>query len=89
MKCCIEGEDRSKNTPLPENLDDYIDEDNLVRVIDVFVAEPDLTAPRFDHSKKTATVCFELRKSLGCVKSTHCGHTQHPEAVIQYSNCRR
>ena len=37
MKRFIEGEERSQITLLPECLDDYIAEDNPVRVVDVFV----------------------------------------------------
>ena len=39
MKRFIEGEERSQITLLPECLDDYIAEDNPVRVVDVFVDE--------------------------------------------------
>jgi len=42
MKRFIEGEDRNQSTLFPECLDDYIAEDNPVRVIDVFVDELDL-----------------------------------------------
>ncbi|MGH6608707.1 MAG: IS1182 family transposase [Burkholderiaceae bacterium] len=42
MKRFIEGEDRQQVTLLPECLDDFIGEDNPVRVIDAFVAELDL-----------------------------------------------
>jgi transposase len=38
----IEGEDRRQGTLLPEYLDDYVAEENPVRVIDVFVDELDL-----------------------------------------------
>src|SRR5438552_19215179 len=41
MKRFIKGEDRSQVTLLPECLDDYIGEDNPVRVIDVFIDELD------------------------------------------------
>ncbi|MDR0213963.1 MAG: IS1182 family transposase [Comamonas sp.] len=44
MKRFIEGEDRHQVTLLPECLDDYIGEDNPVRVVDVFVDELDLHA---------------------------------------------
>jgi len=37
MKRFIEGEDRGQGTLLPELLDDYVAEDNPVRVVDVFV----------------------------------------------------
>ena len=39
MKRFIEDEDRGQGTLLPELLDDYVAEDNPVRVIDVFVEE--------------------------------------------------
>ena len=42
MKRFIEGEARSQSTLFPEVLDDYIAENNPVRVIDVFVDELDL-----------------------------------------------
>jgi len=42
MKRFIEGEHRQQVTLLPECLDDFIGEDNPVRVIDAFVAELDL-----------------------------------------------
>jgi transposase len=44
MKRFIEGDDRRQVTLLPECLDDFIDEDNPVRVIDAFVDELDLQA---------------------------------------------
>jgi hypothetical protein len=37
MKRFVEGADRGQSTLLPECLDDWIDEDNPVRVIDAFV----------------------------------------------------
>jgi transposase len=39
MKRFNEGEERSQVTLLPECLDDYIAEDNPIRVVDVFVEE--------------------------------------------------
>ena len=42
MKRFIEGEDRGQSTLYPERLEDWIGEDNPVRVIDVFVDEIDL-----------------------------------------------
>ena len=42
MKHFIEGEDRNQSTLFPDALNDYIAEDNPVRVIDVFVDELDL-----------------------------------------------
>src|SRR5437667_4358321 len=48
MKRFIEGEDRTQVTLLPECLDDYIGEDNPVRVIDVFIDELDLNGLDFE-----------------------------------------
>jgi transposase len=42
MKRFIEGTDRAQSTPFPEYLEDWIDEDNPVRVIYIFVEELDL-----------------------------------------------
>ncbi len=42
MKRFVEGEDRGQAVLLPEYLDDYVSEENPVRVIDVFVDELDL-----------------------------------------------
>ena len=55
MKRFIEGEDRSQSTLFPEHLDDYIAEDNPVRVIDVFVDELDLQTLGFDGMQPEVT----------------------------------
>jgi len=47
MKRFIEGEDGGQGTLLPELLDDYVAEDNPVRVVDVFVEELDLASLGF------------------------------------------
>ncbi len=49
MKRFIEGEDRTQSTLFPERLDDYICEENPVRVIDVFIDELDLKELGFDQ----------------------------------------
>ena len=48
MKRFVEGEDRTQGVLLPAFLDDYVAEDNPVRVIDVFVDELDLRALGFE-----------------------------------------
>jgi hypothetical protein len=48
MKRFIEGEKRTQSALLPASLDDYVVEDNPVRVIDVFVDELDLGQLRFE-----------------------------------------
>jgi transposase len=47
MSGFIQGEARSQATLFPERIDDYITEDNPVRVIDVFVDELDLASLSF------------------------------------------
>src|SRR5277367_104092 len=47
MKRFVEGEDRTQGVLLPEFLDDYVTEDNPVRVVDVFIDELDLEALGF------------------------------------------
>ena len=47
MKRFVEGMDRGQSTLFPEYLEDWICEDNPVRVIDVFVEGIDLAALRF------------------------------------------
>src|SRR5210317_77890 len=49
MKRFIEGVDRSQTTLFPERLEDWVGEDNPVRVIDVFVEELDLGDLGFDR----------------------------------------
>jgi transposase len=48
MKRFVVGADRGQSTLLPECLDDFIDESNSVRVIDVFVDALDLAELGFD-----------------------------------------
>ena len=55
MKRFIEGQERSQSVLFPERLDDWIDEDNPVRVIDVFVDELDLATLGFDGAEPAAT----------------------------------
>ncbi|CCB65027.1 conserved protein of unknown function [Hyphomicrobium sp. MC1] len=44
----IEGADRTQATLLPEAIDDYVSEENPVRVVDAFVDALDLAALGFD-----------------------------------------
>lgn len=55
MKRFIEGEERSQMTLLPECLDEYIAEDNPVRVVDVFIGELGLGELGFDGALPAAT----------------------------------
>jgi transposase len=47
MRRFVEGVDRSQTTLFPESLDDWVDEDNPVRVIDAFVSALDLRSLGF------------------------------------------
>ncbi len=51
----IEGEDRAQASLFPERLDDYIGEDNPVRLVDAFVDELDLEALSFKRVEPAAT----------------------------------
>ena len=55
MKRFIEGQDRSQVTLLPECLDDFVAEDNPVRVVDAFVDELDLKDLGFDGIAPAST----------------------------------
>jgi transposase len=55
MRRFIEGADRGQSTLFPECLEDWIGEDNPVRVIDVFVDELDLAELRFSGIDPEAT----------------------------------
>ena len=48
MSRFVEGEDRHQHALLPSMLEDYVDEDNPVRVVDAFVDELDLDALGFE-----------------------------------------
>ena len=52
MKRFITGVDRTQSTLFPERLDDYIAEDNPVRVVEVFVEELELATLGFDRVYK-------------------------------------
>jgi transposase len=55
MRRFVEGTDRGQSTLFPECLEDWIGEDNPVRVIDVFVEELDLAELGFDGVAPEAT----------------------------------
>jgi len=55
MKRFVEGVDRSQSTLFPDRLEDWIDGDNPVRVVDVFVDELDLGGLGFSRIEPRAT----------------------------------
>jgi hypothetical protein len=44
MKRFVEGTDRSQCILFPEHLDDYVAEDNIVRIVEAFIEALDLKA---------------------------------------------
>ncbi len=55
MSRFIEGEDRQQVLLMPECLDDYVAEDNPVRIVDAFVGELDLADLGFEGATAAAT----------------------------------
>src|SRR3989441_6260937 len=55
MKRFIEGEDRAQITLLPECLDDYVAEDNPIRVVEVFVDQLELRPLGFEGAEPATT----------------------------------
>ncbi len=55
MKRFTEGENRFQSTLFPESLEDYIAEDNAIRIVDAFVNKLDLKALGFDGAEPSET----------------------------------
>ena len=55
MKRFIEGENRFQSTLFPESLEDYIAEDNSIRVVDAFVDKLNLKELGFDRAEASDT----------------------------------
>jgi len=55
MSRFIEGQDRGQVTLLPECLDDYIAQDNTVRLVDAFINELDMVALGFEGATPALT----------------------------------
>jgi len=55
MKRFIESDDRMQGTLFPEYLEDYVAEDNPVRVVDVFVEHLDLGKLGFNRAEPAIT----------------------------------
>lgn len=54
MKRSVDGVDRSQGLLLPDRLEDYVQEDNPVRVVDAFVEALDLSELGFEAANRAA-----------------------------------
>ena len=66
MKRFVEGEDRLQGALLPHCLDDYVTENNPVRVIEAFIDELDLATLGFDGvvPETTGRPAYHLTEDL-------------------------
>ena len=55
MKRFIEGADRNQSTLLPECMEDFVSEDNPIRIINVFIDGLNLQKLGFDGATPAAT----------------------------------
>jgi len=60
MSGFIDEADRNQGILLPERLEEYVSEENPVRVIDAFVGELDLAKLGFDGRKRSGRVGREI-----------------------------
>ena len=70
MNRFIEGTDRSQATLFPDRLEDWIGEDNSVRVIDVFVDTLDLNELGFERAIDPKRPSAQPRQPLWRTKTT-------------------
>lgn len=87
MKRFIEGEDRGQGTLLPEHLDDFVTEDNAVRVVDVSVDELD---PAGLGSCCSIASSVALRSARGRVPEWYCAinaYKASPPAAVRSPLC--
>jgi len=93
MRRFVEGVDRGQNTLFPECLEDWIGEENPVRVIDVFVDELDLAelgpvgvARARTHKSGSANrslMSASLRNRPNCCDTAKC--REGPESDITHA----
>ena len=70
MRRFVEGMDRGQSTLLPECLDDWIDENNPVRVIDAFVEALNLAELGFRRGRAGGDGAAVL-SSVGSLEALH------------------
>lgn len=69
MSRFIEGEERSQSVLFPERLEDWVAEDNPVRVIEAFVEEMDFGVLGFERNLPASTGCPGYNRPR-CSRST-------------------
>src|ERR1700676_2020525 len=79
----VEGMDRGQATLLPECLEDWVDENNPVRAVDVFVEALDLVELGFDCAQPWAA----RLQTLGSAQALHLRLSQ-PRAVQPAARAR-
>jgi hypothetical protein len=67
MSAFIDEADRNQGTLPPERIEEYVSDENPVRVIDAFVGELDLAKLGFEgmESKSTGLIAKERTKAIG------------------------
>ena len=60
MSKFISGEDRNQSTLFPESLEDYVSEDNTVRVIDVFIEVRNTMMPIAQYHSSRSLFCLSV-----------------------------
>ncbi len=90
MKRFVIGESRSQSTLFPELLNDYVAEDNPVRVIDVFVDELDMRNHRdrvlvraFFYSERLETKLW-IPTYVGMTFFSLCLHTNTQSQTVRF-----
>jgi hypothetical protein len=79
MSGFIEGENRYQSTLFPERVDDYVEQDSVVRVVDVFIDRLDISGLGFKTERVRIVILtglfsnsFEYRNSKAEWKSLLC-----------------
>ena len=84
MSSFIEGENRYQSTLVPERVDDYVEEDSVVRVIDVFIDRLDIPA-RLNDDLVTTQRAVDAAVRLFAFVAAEVTHSAH--ASLDFS-CR-
>jgi transposase len=72
MSGFIDEADRNQGTLLPEHVDEYVSDENPVRVIDAFIGELDLAKLGFEGRNQSRQVARDITRR-GCSRSTCMG----------------